>query len=438
MDAVRVGMIGLGVVGRSVVSLLGRRSEEVAARVGAPVMITKIAVRDLSKRREADTPRELLTDDPWEIVDAPEVDIVLEVMGGQSPALDLTLKAVANGKSVITANKHLLAMNGEKVYAAVERAEVELGFEAAVAGAVPIIRALRGAFAGDRIESVRGLVNGTANYILTRMELEERPCDVILEEAQALGYAEADPSFDLEGIDSAHKIAILASLAFDTPIDFGDVYTEGLTDITPEDIAMAREFGYRIKLLAVARRAGEDGVDVRVHPTMIPLSAPIANVNWELNAVEVVGDFAGVNLMIGPGAGGGPTSSAVMSDIVDIAGKLVRGGAGKTPPMKAPLSFRRKLAARPMDEVRSMYYLRFTVPDRPGVLARLSGALGESGISIASMIQRGREANNRPVSVVLMTHTALEADLKKALSKIESLGVLAAPTVTIRIEDDEE
>ncbi|MGK7344501.1 MAG: homoserine dehydrogenase [Candidatus Nitrospinota bacterium M3_3B_026] len=438
MDAVRVGMIGLGVVGRSVASLLSRRGEEIAVRVGAPVRITKIAVRDLSRKREADTPRELLTDDPWEVVGSPDVDIVLEVMGGRNPALDLTLTALENGKSVVTANKHLLAMNGEEIYAAVEESGVELGFEAAVAGAVPIIRALRSSFAGDRLESVRGLVNGTANYILTRMELEERPYDVILEEAQALGYAETDPSFDVEGIDSAHKIAILASLAFDTPVDFNDVYTEGLTDITPEDIMMAREFGYRVKLLAVARRIGDDAVDVRVHPTMIPLSAPIANVNWELNAVEVVGDFAGVNLMIGPGAGGGPTASAVVSDVVDIAGRLVRGGAGRTPPVKAPLAFRRKLAARSMDEVRSMYYLRFTVPDRPGVLARLSGALGEHDISIASMIQRGREANNGPVSVVLMTHTAVEADLKRALGEIESLGVLSAPTVTIRIEDGEE
>jgi len=436
MKAIRIGMIGCGVVGGGVADLLARRGKDLAARVGAPIELVKVAVRDMSKRRDAPIDESIFTTNPYEVVDSQDVDVVLEVMGGQDPALDLTLRAVKNGKHIVTANKHLLALHGTQVYEAVETAGVELGFEAAVAGAVPIIRSLKGAFAANRIESVHGIVNGTGNYILSRMADEGKTFDVILKDAQKLGYAEADPTFDVEGIDSAHKIAILASLAFETPIDFDAVYTEGITPITPEDIAMAREFGHRIKLLAIAKRAGDE-VDVRVHPAMIPVTDPIANVNGALNAVEVEGDFAGVNMLVGPGAGAGPTASAVMGDVVDIARKMLHGGVGRTPPMNVPSSSMKKLKTRSIDKTLSRYYLRFTVPDTPGVLAMIAGALGESGISIASMIQRGHE-EDKPVSVVLTTHTAMEADLKKALAKIGSLNVCAAPTVTIRIEGDGE
>ncbi|VAX20317.1 Homoserine dehydrogenase, partial [hydrothermal vent metagenome] len=303
-----------------------------------------------------------------------------------------------------------------------------------VAGAIPVIRTIRHSFASDRIVLVQGIVNGTGNYILSRMTDEGKPFDDILKDAQALGYAEADPALDVGGGDSAHKIAILASLAFRTPVDFKDVYTEGITAITPEDIIMAGEFGYRVKLLALARR-NQNSIDVRVHPAMVPKNHMIANVNGALNAVEIIGDYAGPNTLQGPGAGAGPTASAVVADIVDIGGKIVYGGAGKVSPIGIPLSSRKKIPVAPVAQVSSEYYLRFTVPDRPGVLAEISGALGRNKISISSMIQRGRK-ENEPVSVVLMTHTALESDLNKALDEIARTDVCQADTMRVRIVKD--
>ena len=434
MDCVRIGLIGLGTVGCGVINLVAKRGKTLAERSGVEIKITRAAAKGFSKKRDADLAGIALTMDPFEIVRANDVDIVIEVMGGENPALELILEAVKNGKHVVTANKRLLAVHGEKIYKAVEEAGVELGFEAAVAGAVPVIRSIRRAFAANKIEAVHGIINGTSNYILSRMTEEGKPFGEILKDAQDLGYAEADPTFDVEGIDSAHKIAVLAALAFETPVDFSGVYTEGISKITPEDIGMAREFGYRIKLLAVAKRVN-DSMDVRVHPAMIPASHPMANVNGPLNAVEVIGDFAGVNMLVGPGAGAGPTASAVMGDALDIASNIARGTAGKRPPLMAPYALRKKIKMRPVDEVRSQYYLRFTVFDRPGVLANLAGALGDNGISIASMIQRGRE-ENQPVSVVMTTHEAVEANLNKALAKISSLNVCAAATMVIRMEGE--
>lgn len=410
------------------------RGEELARKIGAPIKVTKAAAKDISKKRSEVVDQAILTGDPFDVVNSPDVDIVVEVMGGETPALELALAAARNGKHIVTANKRLLAVHGEKIYSAVEAAGVELGFEAAVAGAVPIIRSLREGFRANRIEAVYGIINGTSNYILSRMADEGKSFGEILKDAQTLGYAEADPTFDVEGIDAAHKAAVLASLAFETPVDFKGVYIEGITAITPEDIEMAREFGYRIKLLAVAKRVN-DSIEIRVHPAMIPSRHPMANVNGALNAVEVIGDFAGVNMLVGPGAGAGPTASAVMSDTLDIAERMVNGGAGKRPPMNAPGAMRKKIKARPVDETVSRYYLRFTAPDRPGVLAQLAGALGDNGISIASMIQRGR-TEDKPVSVVITTHTAVEASLRKALAKIGALNVCAAPTMVIRIEGE--
>lgn len=435
--SVRLGIIGLGVVGSGVANLLRERGESLAARFGASFRITRAAVKDLGKSRDAQVDPSIITTDPFEVVNDPDVDIVIEVMGGESPALELLLTAAKNGKSVVTANKRLLAIHGETIYRAVEDAGVELGFEAAVAGAVPVIGAIKTGFAANRIEAIHGIINGTSNYILSRMTLEGKSYTDALKEAQALGYAEADPTFDVEGVDTAHKIAVLASLGFETLIDFGSIYTEGITRLTPEDIGMAREFGYTIKLLAVAKRVG-GSLDVRVHPAMIPASHPMANVNGALNAVEIKGDFAGVNMLVGPGAGAGPTASAVMADVLDIAGRMIHGVAGKRAPMITPASKRIPMKIRPVAETRSQYYLRFCVPDRPGVMAALSGALGESRISIASMIQRGRKEGGQPVSVVMMTHVAVEADLRAALSRIEEMKICAAPTMVIRIEGEEE
>ncbi len=436
MKSIRLGLIGFGTVGAGVAHILDNRGDELADRTGIRLEITKVAVRDLNKKRAVAIDPKLMTDDPFEVVTSPDVDIVVEVMGGEDNALALLLKAAHNGKHLVTANKHLLALRGEEVYNAVEQDRVELGFEAAVAGAIPVIRSVREAFAGDRIELIQGIVNGTGNYILSRMTDEGKPFDEILKDAQALGYAEVDPTFDVEGIDSAHKIAILATVGFKTAVEFNDVYTEGITAITPMDIEMAREFGFRIKLLAVAERNAES-VDVRVHPAMIPSDSPIANVNGAFNAVELFGESSGINMLVGPGAGGGPTASAIMGDVIDISKKIVHGSAGKSAPMSAPAGTRRKLPVRPIAKVRCEYYLRFTVPDKPGVLARLSGALGESCISISSMIQRGRR-ENEPVSVVLMTHTALEADMDKALRAIDEMNICAEPTMKIRIARDEK
>lgn len=434
MKSVKLGMIGFGTVGAGVVEILSKRGDMLAARLGAPIEIAGIAVRSKRKRRPVGVDRAVLTTDPGAIVESPDVDIVVEVMGGEDPALDLTLRAAKNGKSIVTANKLLLATHGRKVYKAAEDAGVELGFEAAVAGAVPVVRSIRHALAGDQVELIQGIVNGTGNYILSRMTDEGRPFDEVLSDAQRLGYAEADPTFDVEGVDSAHKIAILAALGFQAPVTVKDVYTEGITAITPEDIEMAREFGYRVKLLAIAKKNGES-VDVRVHPAMLPSGHMMANVNGAFNAVEIVASAAGTNMLVGPGAGSGPTASAVMGDVMDIARKLVHGGAGKACPMMTPLGAMKKVAVKPMDDVVSEYYLRFTVPDRPGVLARLAGALGANKISISSMIQRGRK-ENAPVSVVLMTHTAREADLKKALGQIGRMGLCTAPTMKIRIVEN--
>ncbi|MBI5815673.1 MAG: homoserine dehydrogenase [Nitrospinae bacterium] len=434
MDSVRLGLIGLGTVGCGVINLLAKHGQTLADRSGVKLKITRAAAKGFSKKRDADLAGIALSMDPFEIVQAKDVDIVIEVMGGENPALELILEAIKNGKHVVTANKRLLAVHGEKIYKAVEDAGVELGFEAAVAGAVPVIRSIREAFAANKIEAVHGIINGTSNYILSRMKDEGKPFGEILKDAQELGYAEADPTFDVEGIDSAHKIAVLAALAFQTPVDFAGVYTEGISKITPEDIGMAKEFGYTIKLLAIAKRVN-DSIDVRVHPAMIPSSHPMANVNGPLNAVEVIGDSAGVNMLVGPGAGAGPTASAVMGDALDIAARMARGTAGKRPPLAIPSAMRKKIKMRPIGEARSRYYIRFSVPDRPGVLAQLAGALGESGISIASMIQRGREENT-PVSVVMTTHVAVESDLRKALAKVDTLKVNAAPAMVIRMEGE--
>lgn len=436
MAVIRLGLIGLGVVGGGVAGLLRDRGASLASRLGADIVITRAAVKDLKKVRDTGVDPAIVTDDPFKVVNAPDVDIVVEVMGGETPALELLLTAAKNRKSIVTANKRLLAIHGEKIYRAVEDAGVELGFEAAVAGAVPVIGAIKTGFAANRIDGVYGIINGTSNYILSRMTLEGKSYGDALKEAQALGYAEADPTFDVEGVDTAHKIAVLASLGFETPIDFNSIYTEGITRLTPEDIGMAKEFGYRIKLLAVAKRV-DGALDVRVHPAMIPASHPMANVNGALNAVEIKGNFAGTNLLIGPGAGAGPTASAVMADVLDIAGRMAHGVAGKRAPMVTPAAKRVKMEVRSVDTARSQYYMRFCVPDRPGVMAALSGALGENGISIASMIQRGRKEGGQPVSVVMMTHTAMEADLRKALAKIEGQKIVSKPTMVIRIEGEE-
>lgn len=435
MKPVRVGLIGLGAVGAQVARILVEEgATSLAARAGAPLRLVKAAVRDISKTRQFTPDPSLLTTDPFEVVNSPEVDIVVELIGGENPAFDLAIGAARKRKGFVTANKLLLALRGAEVFEAFEKCGARLGYEAAVAGAIPILRAIRESFVGDTLERVQGIVNGTGNYILSRMTDEGIPFDDVLKDAQRLGYAEADPTLDVEGIDSAHKIAILAALAFETIVDFSDVYTEGITRITPEDVESARQLGYRIKLLGIASKV-DGAISLRVHPAMLPERSFMANVNGPFNAVETQGKNAGVNTLVGRGAGGGPTATATLSDIISIARDITSGGAPRMAPLGAPISGLGKLPVIPMDELRTEYYLRFTVPDRPGVLAQIAGALGDNGISIASMIQRER-MENQPVSVVLMTHDAVEADMKKALAQIEATGICLAPTMIIRIAEN--
>ncbi|MDH5511013.1 MAG: homoserine dehydrogenase [Nitrospinota bacterium] len=435
MKPVRVGLIGLGVVGCQVARILTEEAEALQARTGIPLRLEKVAVRDLGKERDFTPEGAILTTEPFDVVNSAEVDIVVELIGGEDPAFDLAIGAARKRKGFVTANKLLLALRGAEVFSAFEKSGARLGFEAAVAGAIPIIRSIRESFSGDQVELIQGIVNGTGNYILSRMTDEGSRFEDVLKDAQALGYAEADPTLDVEGIDSAHKITILAALAFETVVDFSDVYTEGITRITPEDVISAGELGYRIKLLGIARRI-EDAISLRVHPAMLPQRCLMANVNGPFNAVETRSKRAGVSTLVGRGAGGGPTATAVLSDIVSMARDIASGGGARMAPLGSPVGGMEKLPVIPMDELESEYYLRFTVPDRPGVLAQIAGALGDNGISIASMIQRER-MENQPVSVVLMTHNAVEADMKRSLTHIESSGICLAPTMIIRIAEND-
>jgi homoserine dehydrogenase len=367
------------------------------------------------------------------------VDVVVELIGGTTVAREVTLAAFAAGKHVVTANKALVAAHGEELLAAAHKAQVDYGFEAAVGGGIPILRALREGFTGDRIQSVQGIVNGTANFILTRME-EERGTsfEAVLAEAQRLGYAEADPTYDVEGIDSAHKLAILVGLAFGGQVRLEDVYVEGITGISPLDIDYAEDFGCRIKLLAIAKRAdGENGpeFEARVHPTMVPESQLIAQVDGVFNAVAVTGDFVGPTLFYGRGAGAEATASAVVGDIVEVARAIRAGAAARVPPMGFQPAARAPLPIRPMARVESLYYLHFKVDDQPGVLSDIAGVLGRHGISIGRVIQDGR-AEHEAVSLVMMTHRAVEQSVQDALAELEKLPSVHASTTLIRVESD--
>jgi homoserine dehydrogenase len=437
MKTIKLGLLGMGVVGSGVVKLIEKNRADITRRLGADLIITKVAVRDLTKPRSVSLPEGVVTDDPYAVINDPDIDIVIEVMGGDEPARSLILQAIAAEKHVVTANKHLLALHGDEIYAACESKNVALGFEASVAGAVPVVRAIRDGFSGNRIESVYGIINGTCNYILTRMAEDGSSFEQALMEAQQLGFAEADPTFDVEGIDTAHKIAILASLAYQTGVDFHQIHVEGITGVGPEDIEAAKEFGYVIKLLAVARRQ-DDRLEIHVNPAMIPVEDQIASVGGAMNAVELNCGMGGINTLVGPGAGEGPTSSAIMADVVEIARHAILGDGYPMPPMGAPIHAVSPTPIIPMDQLVTCYYLRFQVADQPGVMARIAGALGECNISIATMYQNGRQRKaNKPVSVMMTTHTACEADVKRALDILIKSNILLAPTTLIRMEGGE-
>jgi homoserine dehydrogenase len=428
---VRIGLLGLGTVGAGVVKLLESGRPLLEERAGCRLTLAAVVDLDVTRPREGlDLSRLPLTTDAARVLGDPGVHIVIELVGGLEPARSFIQRALAAGKHVVTANKALLAHHGAELYDEARRHGVTLGFEAAVAGGIPLIRAVKDGLAANRILSVFGIVNGTSNYILSKMTDEGLDFTAVLKEAQAHGYAEADPTFDIEGLDSAHKLQILVSLAFRTFVDLKDIHTEGITRVTAQDIGYARELGYRVKLLAIAKRA-DGGVEVRVHPTMIPAASPLAAVSGVFNAVFITGDAVGDLMFYGRGAGQLPTASAVWSDVIECARRIAHGipALGLELPSPGPAA----LPLRSMETIRCCYYLRVMAQDRPGVLSRVAGILGDNEISIASVLQKGRAAAEA-VPVVMMTHEARERDMRRALAAIDRLPDVALPTTMIRVE----
>lgn len=429
MKKVNVGLIGLGTVGTGVARQLLNNKSWLQKKLNFEIELYKICDIDLKRERGIKIPAHKLTTDIEEIVANPAIDIVIELIGGIKPAKDYILKAIENKKHVITANKALLAEEGQKLFALAMEHGVELGFEASVAGGVPIIKAIREALVSNRITALMGIVNGTTNYILTRMEESGMDMKTIIKEAQEKGYAERDPRLDVNGIDSAHKIVILSRLAFGFPISFKDVYVEGISDISPLDIYYAHELGYCIKLLAIAKRAGRE-LEVRVHPTLIPQDHLLAAIRGVYNGIFLKADLVGNMLFSGRGAGQNPTSSAIIADLIDICSRL-----NSKDSMRKDFFFDNSLKAiKPIQEIISRYYIRFMVIDKPGVLAKISGILGRRGISIASVTQKERKKAG-VVPIVMVTHEAKEGNMRSALKEIAKLDVVRKKPVAIRMED---
>jgi len=433
VDPVKVGVLGLGTVGGGTVNVLQRNAEEIARRAGRGIVVTHAAARDLNKPRICSTEGITVTASPQDVVNDPEVAIVIELIGGDSLALDLVMQAIENGKHVVTANKALIAKHGNEIFAAAQAKGVIVAFEAAVAGGIPIIKAIREGLAGNRIEWLAGIINGTGNFILTEMRDKGRDFADVLKEAQDLGYAEADPEFDVEGIDAAHKLTILASIAFGIPLQFEKAYTEGITKITREDVTYAEELGYRIKHLGVTRRT-DKGIELRVHPTLIPERRLIANVDGVMNAVLVQGDAVGPTLYYGAGAGDEPTASAVVADIVDVVRVLTSDPENRVPHLAFQANSLSDLPILSMEEVETAYYLRMQAKDEAGVLADVTRILGDKGISIEAIIQKEPEGDSTEANVIMLTHTVVEKQMNEAIQKIESLSTISGEVVRIRME----
>ncbi len=431
-----VGIVGFGTVGTGVATILLRNAALIRRRVGVPIELVRIADLDIVRDRGLALSPGLLTKDLKAVLTDPDIDIVIELIGGYDTAKRVIMEAIAAGKHVVTANKALLALHGEEIFDAATHKGVDVGFEASVGGGIPVIRALTEGLAGNTIESIYGIINGTSNYILSKMTHEGQGFQEVLQDAQHAGYAEADPTFDVAGIDSAHKLAVLVNLAYGTPVNFKDIYTEGITSITPTDIAYAKQFGCTIKLLGIAKFVDGE-IEARVHPTMLPSTSPIAQVEDVYNAIQVVGDAVGDVVLYGRGAGSLPTGSAVVSDVIAIGRNVLKGTVGRVPVASFQQDQRRPIRLRPMEEISSLYYLRFTVVDRPGVLAQIAGELGRYGISISSMVQEGR-CEGQTVPVVIKTHSAKERDVQTALREINRKPFVSEPTMLIRVEGKDE
>ena len=433
LEAVKVGVLGLGTVGCGTANILSRNADEIARRAGRGIEISIASVGDIKKQRACDTSKIKLTDDPYKVVSNSNVEIVLELIGGTELARKLVLKAIDNGKHVVTANKALIALHGNEIFQHAQDKGVTVAFESAVAGGIPIIKAIREGLAGNSIQWLAGIINGTGNFILTEMRDKSRDFDEVLKEAQQLGYAEADPTFDIEGIDAAHKLTILASIAFGVPLQFDKVFTEGITKITRADVAYASELGYRIKHLGIAKRT-TNGLELRVHPTLIPHRRLIANVDGVMNAVVVKADALGPSLYYGAGAGAEPTGSAVVADLVDVVRALTSDPENRVPHLAFQPGALSDIPVLSMDDVSTSYYLRIQVQDRPGVLAEVTKIFADHAISIDSIIQKEPQANATSVPVVILTHETIEQNMNQAIYEIENLQAVTDKIMRIRLE----
>jgi homoserine dehydrogenase len=433
MKSIKVGLIGLGTIGSGVARILKNNQRVIKARLGMPVEVVKVADLDITSYRGVKIKPEVLTRNADEVLDHPDIDVVIELIGGYEPARSFILKAIKNKKHVVTANKALLAEHGDEIFAAAEENNVGVGFEASVGGAIPIIRSIKEAFVANRIEAIEGIMNGTANYILSKMSDGDYDFDTVLKEAQKKGYAEADPTFDIEGIDSAHKIAVLTRLAYGSPVSLDDIYVQGISSISSLDIKCAHEFGYRIKLLAISKFDGK-AIDVRVHPAMIPESKPMANVNGVLNAIMVCDDLMEESILVGHGAGALPTGSAVVADVIEIARNIISGAQDRVPLQSFRKPSVKSIPLKDISKIKCEYYLRFWVLDKPGVLSQISGILGNHDISIESVIQRVKDDNGKGVPLVMMSHDAKEKNIQAALKEINAMKEVFEKTVLIRVE----
>ena len=430
MKPVKVGICGLGTVGSGTFNVLTRNTESITARTGRPIIIEQVGTR--RGNPACDTSRTSVTTDIFDVAHNPDIDIVVELIGGYDVAKKLILTAISNGKHVVTANKALIAEHGNEIFHAARENNVIVAYEAAVAGGIPVIKTLREGLAANDVNWLAGIINGTGNFILTEMGDKNRPFEDVLKEAQALGYAEADPTFDVEGIDACHKLSIMASIAFGIPLQFNKAFTEGISQVTPGDIQYAEELGYRIKHLGISRKTAK-GVELRVHPALIPADRPMANINGVLNSVVINADAIGETMLVGPGAGAEPTASSVVADIIDIARNL------ETPQsMPFPLGYRvdamQSTEVLPVDEIECAYYLRIHVDDHPGVITALSSVLGEYNINISAMTQKAAREHDQHADVVILTETIKESVMKRALIKIEALEEVQSPVAHIRVE----
>jgi homoserine dehydrogenase len=432
MSPIKVGLLGLGVVGGGTWKVLTRNAEEIARRAGRRIEVAAVAVRDIEKARELVGDGVLVTQDGMEVVRHPDIDIVVELIGGETVARDWIREAIAQGKHVVTANKSLLAKHGNEIFAAAHEKGVMVTFEAAVAGGIPIIKAIREGLTANRIQWVAGIINGTTNFILSEMRSRGLPFDVVLAEAQRLGYAEADPTFDIEGIDAAHKLTLLASLAFGIPVQFDKAHIEGISGLAQEDIAHAERLGYRIKLLGITRRR-EDGIELRVHPALVPTECLLANVEGAMNAVLVNGDIVGATLYYGQGAGELPTASAVVADLVDVTRLQAADPEHRVPHLAFQPDAMDDTAILPISEVLSSYYLRLRVQDRPGVLADLARVLADCGISVGSMFQEPHGPTQ--ADIIFLSHESREGAIDDAMKRIRQLPFVQSDVTRIRVEN---